>query len=149
MTFQPSALSYGEDAAVSAPAESTGQGGSPDAYMDYIPLARKILGLGDAAKDAPSLRARIDSLQHGNGLQVALAIVASGVTPGPGARERALEKTQELLAVAEGRATQMDTRDTMYTLMAVGGVTLIFGLTAFVLVKTFKTAKTPRSPAGK
>lgn len=153
MRFQPSALSnYGEDAPPADPAAAPPAEEQHTDYSQYVPLAKKLLGIDDPERELPALKARLAALETGNPVQVLAAIAATGITPGVGARERAIAKVKELIAAAEAQASKARTRDTMYTLLTVGGVTLLFGLTALVAVKTYgasQQAKMYRSQAGK
>jgi len=134
-TFRPSAFShrnpYGEGEAPVDPAAPAEEEAESEGIEKYIGIARAALGLGDPSKDLVILKSRLRTLQAGGTKAQALAWQIGTM----GKVSEAIARIQGQIAVAEEQASLSQTRDTMYTALAVAGVALVGMAGLFVGVK--------------
>jgi hypothetical protein len=119
--FVPSQYSYGgeleEDELVpqadAPPSTTTGE-----KLAQYAPFLQSLLGLDDSADKAARLKGRLSTLQQGGPGAFVLAKTVCGLC----SVDTAIQKTKDQLTAAETEASKAQTRDTMYTALAVTGV---------------------------
>jgi hypothetical protein len=85
---------------------------------DYMPAVKSFFGLDDPRDKVAKLESRIRTLSGGGIQAQAVALQVCGVC----SVSTALEKTREQLRSAQSAATQLKTRDAMYTALVIAGV---------------------------
>lgn len=117
-TFRPSSYSYGADGEVEEVEEVKPKSDPMEQVTAAIPAIKSFLGIDDPREQVAKLENRLRDLKYGNAAERTAATLASGALTLQGA----IEKTENKLAQAKEEAFQTETRDWMYTGLAVAGV---------------------------
>lgn len=125
--FTPSPYSYGADEELSH--EEMGQQAAA-----YIPALKAALGIDDARARAARYESRLRTLRKGDAAAQLMAIQVCGLC----SIQTAIQRTEALLADANAEATQLRTRNALYTALTVTGVLAGMAVTAWIASKAYQ-----------
>jgi len=127
-TFQPSSYSsYGANEPIMS-SEDTGK-----TVAAYVPAIKSLLGIDDARARVAKLESRLRTLRAGGPTAQAVALSVCGLC----SVATAVQRTEALRKEAQAQATQLKTRDFLYTALAVTGVVAGVALTGLIASKAW------------